>query len=150
MRVTVFMLITVSLLISSCKDSTTDSNNEMESTIEILDLSPEPQSVVSAQDTIKAVLKYSIAEDIHSDFGFSISIKFVSTTEGRTFSSGPDAEIELTERDGEVPLQYPLELIWNHSDLKHPISCYFYLHKQTSETSSTVIAKTEEISYMEK
>lgn len=149
MRVTVFRLITVVLLFISCNDSTTDSTNETESTIEILDLSPEPGSVVSSQDTIKAVLKYSIAEDIHSDFGFSISIKFVSTTAGRTFSIDPNAEIKLTERDGEVSLQYPLEFIWNHSDLKHPISCYFYLHKQTSETSSTVITKTEEISYME-
>jgi hypothetical protein len=149
MRVTVFMLITVALLFISCNDSTTDSTNETESTIEIRDLSPEPGSVVSSQDTIKAVLKYSIAEDIHSDFGFSISIKFVSTTAGRTFSINSNAVIKLTERDGEVPLQYPLELIWNHSDLKHPISCYFYLHKQTSDTSSTVITKTEEISYME-
>lgn len=149
MRVTVLMLITVALLFISCKDSTTDSANETKSTITILDLSPEPLSVISSQDTIKAVLKYSIVEDILSDFGYSISIKFVSTTAGRTFSINPNAEIELTERNGEVPLQYPLELIWNHSDLKHPISCYFYLHEQTSDTSSIVIAKTEEISYME-
>lgn len=149
MRVTVFILITVALLFIFCKDSTTDNPNETKSTIEILDLSPEPGSVLSSQDTINAVLRYSIAKDIHSDFGYSISIKFVSTTAERTFSIGPSAEIKIIERDGEVPFQYSLELIWNHSDLKHPISCYFYLHKETSETSSTVLAKTEEISYME-
>jgi len=149
MRVTVVILITFLLLFISCKESTTDISNERESTIEILDLSPEAQSIVSSQDTIKAILRYSIAPDIQSEFGFSISIKFVSTTAGRTFYIGSNAEIEITDRDGQVILKYPLDLVWNYSDLKHPISCYFYLHKETSETSSTVIAKTEEIDYME-
>lgn len=149
MKVTIFIFVAVSLLFISCKNSTTESTNDTETFIEILNLAPEPGSTITLNDTIIATLRYSIAADIESQFGFSISIKFASTVEGRTFSIGPGSGIELNEKNGDVTLAYPLDIIWNHSDLKHPISCYFYLHKKTSETSSTVIAKTTEINYME-
>ncbi len=138
----------VLILCPSCKDSPTD-NNKTESSIEINNLIPEPGSVITSHDTLTASLLYSISDDIQSDFGFSISIKFVSIIEGQTFSVGPNSQIEVMQKEGNVTLEYPLELIWNHQNLKHPISCYFYLHKMTSETTSTVIARTVEINYNE-
>ena len=149
MKLFVFTFLAVLLAFISCKESPTENNNVSETSIEILYLAPESETTITSNDTIIATLRYSIADDIQSEFGFSISIKFTSTLEGRTFSIGPNSTIELTERDGDVTLDYPLDLIWNHSDLKHPISCYFYLHKYTSETTSSVLAKTSEINYYE-
>jgi len=153
MKVAGFVFLPFLLLLFSCEDNATTSNDETKSTINILNLSPETQSIVTSQDTIKALLEYSIGKDVTSEFGFLIAILFVSTTEGKTFSVGPNNQIELVDRDGEVTLEYPLESIWNNIELKHPITCYFYLEKITAETplgrSSVVIAKTEAINYME-
>ncbi len=136
-------------LLFACKDNPTEGNDSATTYIEVIDLIPQTGSTISASDTIAAVLKYAIDNAVQSDYGFSISVKFASVNEGQTFSIGQDAEIVLTEKTGTVTHAYPLDLIWNHADLKHPVSCYFYLHRKTSQTSSTVIAKTAEIKYTE-
>ena len=151
MKTTIYF--TILVLFISCKESITNNDNETKSTIEILDLSPEAKSVVSSQDTIKSLLRYSVAKDIQSEFGFKIAILFVSTSAGSTFSIGPNNMINVTDKDGEIRIEYPLEFIWDEANLKHPVSFYFYLEEVTSRTalgeSSTVIAKTEEINYLE-
>ncbi len=151
MKVIKIIIATLFLLLISCKESTTESNNDNnnETFIEILSLVPEVESILTVNDTIAASLRFAIAEDIQSDFGFSISIKFVSVVEGQTFSIGPQSSVELSERTGTVNLSYPLEQIWLNNNLKHPVSCYFYLHQKLSETSSKVIARTTVIIYTE-
>ena len=149
MKNIVFTCFTVLILCYSCNDSPTENDNQNESSIEIDNLIPESGSTITVNDTISASLLYSIADDIQSAFGFSVSIKFVSINEGETFSIGTSADIEVVQREGAVTLEYPLDIIWNHQNLKHPISCYFNLHKETSETSSTIIARTVEINYNE-
>jgi len=136
-------------LLFACKDNPTEGNNAAATYIEVAELVPAAGSMISASDTIAAILKYAIDNAVQSDYGFSISVKFTSVNEGQTFSIGQDTDISLTEKAGTITHTYPLDMIWNHADLKHPVSCYFYLHKETSQTSSTVIAKTAEIKYTE-
>jgi hypothetical protein len=134
----------------SCKESVTESQNDDEQTyIEVKTLIPEVNTLISANDTIRAMLEYAIAEDIISDFGFSLSIKFDSKNEGETFSIGSDASIVLNEKKGTKSLEYPLNQIWSNENLKHPLGCYFYLHQMTSETASKVLARTPIINYSE-
>lgn len=149
MKLCFILAITLLLVFHSCKDNPTENENESETWINIVKLTPQPQSVVTLSDTIKAELSYSISDDIQSDFGFRVSIKFVSTTEGQTFSLGDAAKVGVSEKVGTAFISYPLNLVWDYYKLKHPISCYFYLHKVTSDTTSTIIAKTEEIIYNE-
>jgi hypothetical protein len=149
MKLCLILGTTLLLLFHSCKDNPAENENESDTWINIVDLIPESQAVVNSNDTIKVELSYSISDEIQSDYGFRISIKFVSTTEGQTFSLGDAAQVEISQKQGTVSLNYPLNLVWNYDKLRRPISFYFYLHKMTSETSSTVIAKTEEIIYNE-
>jgi hypothetical protein len=137
------------LFFISCKDNPTESETDSDTWIIVEEITPLAQSVLTAQDTIEATLEYAISNEITSDYGFTVSIKFTGTTAGQTFSIGSAAAVSITERKSTVSLNYPLELIWNHSSLKHPVSCYFYLHQYTSTTSSKVIAKTDEIVYQE-
>ena len=151
MKVIVSVLIFVLLLTISCKESVTESNgdNGEETFIKILELSPDAESILTSQDTISALLQFSIADEIQSDFGFSLSIKFVSKIEGQTFSTGSNSSITLGPKTGEVRIEYSLAQIWSHANLKHPVACYFYMHQMTSETASKVLAKTAEIKYTE-
>ena len=55
----------------------------------------------------------------------------------------------LLEKEGYVIMDYPLSSIWDLPDIKHPISCYFYLQKMNSDRTSKIIAKSERINYME-
>ena len=75
MKIIVFTCFTVLILCYSCKDSPTENINKTESSIEINNLIPESESTITSNDTLIASLLYSIADDIQSDFGFSISIK---------------------------------------------------------------------------
>ena len=145
------IIMLVVLLLFSCKESATESNNDniKETFIEILKLSPQAESVLTSQDTITASLQIAIAGGIQSDFGFSVSIKFASKIEGQTFSTGENSSITLGTKTGNVILEYPISQIWSNTNLKRPISCYFYLHQMTSETASKVIARTAEIKYNE-
>ena len=131
MKLYIIFITSLILGLYSCKDSPTENESESETWINIVDLTPQSQSVVSSIDTIKAELSYSISDEIQSDFGFRVSIKFVSTTEGQTFSLGDAAQVEISEKKGTVSLNYPLNLVWNYDKLRRPISFYFYLHKMT-------------------
>ena len=149
MKTPLFICMAILICLNGCEDNPTESNLNSESSITIVSLIPEPESTITSNDTIRATLAYSIASDVQSDFGFTISIKFVSIIEGQTFSVGEAAQTELILREGNVTMNYPLELIWDHQNLKQPVSCYFYLHKMTSQTSSSVLARTTEIGYNE-
>jgi len=139
------------LLQNGCKKSATESDplNETGSSITITSLSPAAGSVVSSLDTIRADLAYVIADDEVSDYGFAVSVKFQSVIENQTLSLGEEAMITVSDKKGQVNLVYPLTSAWRSSDLAHPVSCFFYLHNYVSETTSSVIAKTERISYEE-
>ena len=52
MKVTIFIFITVSLLFISCKNSATESTNDTETFIEILYLTPEPESTITLNDSM--------------------------------------------------------------------------------------------------
>ena len=150
MKIYFSFVLMLAVLILHCGESTTQSEEEnAETFIEIESLDPQANQVLSATDTIRASLKYAIAGDISSDFGFSISIKFASKTIGETFSIGAPAAVDISERSGTTSIEYPMELIWSNQNLHHPVSCYFYLHQMTSETASKVIARTPEIAYSE-
>jgi len=128
---------------------TTERRRILVSSVAITSLSPDPGATVTPKDTIIASLRYAIADNVQSDYGFQVSIKFESTTPGTTFSVGETAQVDLLEREGNVTIEYPLQTIWNFQNLKHPVACYFYLHKMTSVNSSIVIAQTVRIAYQE-
>jgi len=139
------------LLQVACKKSATGSEktDENGSSIEILSLSPPAESIVTSADTIFAELSYVIADDIDSPYGFTVSIKFQSVAENQTLSLGTEASIRVFNKKGQLRLVYPFASAWRSSDLAHPVSCFFYLHRYVSESTSTVIDKTERITYRE-
>lgn len=149
MKREIFYCLALLLSIISCKDNPSESEPDSDSWIILKEITPAAQAFLTPQDTIEATLEYFISNEITSDYGFKVSIKFTSTTAGQTFSIGSVASVSITEKKSTVSIIYPLALIWDHSSLKHPVSCYFYLHQYTSVTSSNVIAETDEIAYQE-
>lgn len=133
--------------VKKTKNSTTTIGN----VISIRSLLPTLKDNFSKSSTISAQLNYAIAEEEKSDYGFEISIKFVSTQNNTTFSMTTDSSnVPVSEKEGTVTINYPMEIIWDNPRLKHPVTCMFYLHKKTSSSgNSTVIAKTIPITFYE-
>jgi hypothetical protein len=66
-----------------------------------------------------------------------------------TFSDGRQGILAITARQDTVTITYPLAAIRHNAQLKRPITCYFYLHRNTGPGRSVVIAQTEPIVFRE-
>lgn len=119
--------------------------------ITLLALNQPPCSVPVRESVIKAKLAYQIAAQEQSEHGYEVSIKFQSTDPQRTFSTGPRGlgKVMLSTKNDTLTIRYPLEAVWNKPMLKRPITCYFYLHRNTGNGRSTVIAQTPAIVFRE-
>ncbi|RAK70445.1 hypothetical protein [Hymenobacter edaphi] len=94
---------------------------------------------------LTAKLAYRLGPREQSAYGYTVSIKFATTNPGRTFSRGLDGERAVTQRRDTLTLSYSMTQVLGNASLKRPITCYFYLHRNTSATSSEVIASTPPI-----
>ena len=139
----------VFVLFTYCKKSTTSSKPGSETFIQVINIIPAAQSVLSEQDTISADISYFISDEQESDFGFKVGIVFSSTDPNQNFAVGSWGQLSVTDRRDTVTVSYPLSAIWSDSRLQHPVSCYYYLRKYTSTTASVVIVKTDAINYQE-
>ncbi|MBF9222027.1 hypothetical protein [Hymenobacter ruricola] len=119
------------------------------SSIALLVLNQPPCTVPTSQSVFKAKVAYVIAAQEQSDYGFEVSIKFQSTDPRMTFSSGMQGVIPVTSRHDTLTVEYPLAKIWANPRLKRPLTCYFYLHRNTAPGRSTVIARTPPIVFRE-
>ena len=121
--------------------------------IKLLELNQPPCSVPTQQSVITAKLAYHIAEQEQSDYGFEVSIKFQGTDPRMTFSVGNSmgnaGNTKVTSKSDTLTLKYPMAAILNNPRLRRPITCYFYLHRNTEPGRSTVIAKTPPIVFAE-
>ncbi|TGD80252.1 hypothetical protein [Hymenobacter wooponensis] len=119
------------------------------SRIELLKLYQPPCTALTAQSVIKAKLAYRIADTVQAEYGFAVSIKFQSTRQGMTFSDGRVGEVTVKAKRDTLILSYPMAAIRHNALLKRPITCYFYLHRNTAPGRSTVIAKTGPVVFQE-
>ncbi|MBJ6108175.1 hypothetical protein JAO73_04070 [Hymenobacter sp. BT523] len=119
------------------------------SSIELLVLNQPPCTVPTSQSVFKAKVVYTIAGPEQSEHGFAVSIKFQSTDPRMTFSSGQQGVISVSSRHDTLTVEYPLARIWANPRLKRPLTCYFYLHRNTAPGRSTVIAQTPPIVFRE-
>ncbi|UOQ96962.1 hypothetical protein MUN81_17165 [Hymenobacter sp. 5317J-9] len=117
--------------------------------IALLVLNQPPCTVPNSQSVFKAKVVYTIASREQSEQGFAVSIKFQSTDPRMTFSSGQQGDISVSSRHDTLTLEYPLARVWANPRLKRPLTCYFYLHRNTAPGRSTVIARTPPIVFRE-
>jgi hypothetical protein len=119
--------------------------------ITLLQFNQPPCAVPTARSVIKAKIAYRLAPSEQSEYGFAVSIKFQEVTPGRTFSQGQLGQVAVTQRADTLTIEYPMAGIIGNTRLSHPITCYFYLHRNTSPApgSSRVIAKTPPIVFQE-
>jgi hypothetical protein len=94
-------------------------------------------------------LTYQLGEQEQSEHGFAVSIKFATTDPRRTFSLDQGGQQAVTQRHDTLTLHYQMNRIWSNPQLKRPITCYFYLHRNTGNGRSTVIARTPPIVFQE-
>jgi hypothetical protein len=117
--------------------------------ITLLALNQPPCTTLTPQSVIRAKLSYHLADTEDSAYGFAVSIKFQSTTPGMTFSDGVQGQATVTARHDTLTLAYPVAAIRRNDRLQRPVTCYFYLHRNTAPGRSVVLAKTEAITFQE-
>jgi hypothetical protein len=107
--------------------------------------------VPNDKSVLTAKVAYRVAEQQQSADGFAVSIKFQGTDPRLTFSAGPlgMGATTVTKRRGTLTLSYPMAAIWQNPRLQRPITCYFYLHRNTGNGRSVVIARTPTIVFRE-
>ncbi|TGE04833.1 hypothetical protein [Hymenobacter fodinae] len=66
-----------------------------------------------------------------------------------TFSDGRAGEVTVKCKQDTLTLSYPMSALRQNAMLKRPITCYFYLHRNTAPGRSTVIAKTDPVIFQE-
>jgi hypothetical protein len=120
-----------------------------ENQIKLLALNQPPCTTLSKDAVITAKVAYRIAQQEQSEHGYEVSIKFQGTDPRMTFSVGHMSGVAATTKSDTLTLQYPMSSIWNNPRLKRPLTCYFYLHRNTGQGRSTVIAKTEPVVFSE-
>jgi hypothetical protein len=117
--------------------------------IALLALNQPPCTTLTPQSVIRAKLSYHLAEGEQSAYGFAVSIKFQSTDPRMTFSDGVRGQATVTARHDTLTLSYPVAAIRRNDRLQRPVTCYFYLHRNTGPGRSVVLAKTEAITFQE-
>lgn len=117
--------------------------------IALLALNQPPCTTLTPQSVIRAKLSYHLAEAEQSPDGFAVSIKFQSTTSGRTFSDGVQGQVTVTARHDTLTLSYPVAALRRNDRLQRPVTCYFYLHRNTGPGRSVVLAQTAAITFQE-
>ncbi|WP_426058135.1 hypothetical protein [Hymenobacter sp. B1770] len=117
--------------------------------IALLTLNQPPCTTLTPKAVIRAKLAYHLAETEQSDYGFAVSIKFQSTDPRMTFSDGDLGVVAVTAHHNTLTLSYPVAAIRRNDRLKRPVTCYFYLHRNTAPGRSMVLAKTEPIVFQE-
>ncbi|TGE28240.1 hypothetical protein [Hymenobacter metallicola] len=122
---------------------------EAGSTIKLLALNQPPCATLSRESVVTAKLRYQLAPQEQSAEGFVVSIKFQSTNPKMTFSSTQLGRVKLTQRADTLTLRYPMAAVWNNPQLRRPLTCYFYLHRNLGNGRSTVIAQTPPIVFTE-
>lgn len=117
--------------------------------ITLLALNQPPCTVPTARSVMKARLAYHLAATEQSSYGFAVSIKFQGTAPGLTYSKGRQGQVTITQRADTLTIEYPMAEIVGDARLSHPITCYFYLHRNLAPGRSRVIAKTPPIVFKE-
>ncbi|OON66992.1 hypothetical protein B0919_20660 [Hymenobacter sp. CRA2] len=118
-------------------------------TIKLLTLNQPPCATPSAKAVLVAKVAYHLTEQEKSAYGYSVSIKFQSTDRRRTFSEGRMGHVAATKATDTLVIRYPLAAVWSRPDLKRPITCYFYLHRNAAQGRSLVIASTPAVVFTE-
>jgi hypothetical protein len=115
----------------------------------LLTLNQPPCATLQPTSVIRAKLVYSLSETEQSTEGFAVSIKFQSTNPHMTFSDGRQGVVAISARQDTVIITYPIAAIRRNMQLKRPVTCYFYLHRNTGPGRSVVIARTAPIVFQE-
>lgn len=144
-------LVTAGLILISISAFTTPAadNGPEGNRIALIKLNQPPCATLTSKSVLKAKLAYRIANTEQSEFGFAVSIKFQSNKPGMTFSDGQLGVATVKVKQDTITLSYPMAAIRHNSLLRRPITCYFYLHRNTAPDRSTVIAKTDPVVFQE-
>ncbi len=140
------LLIVTALAVSIGLASPAVGAENPESSLELTNISPGPIETRLTEETVlSASLKYSIDLPKLKRKKYFVSIIFGSTegddswfNEERT-RLGTD-RVYLTEPEGAVTLEYPLDAVWNDKRLKHPITVRFVLLERSGSRSSRSVA----------
>jgi quercetin dioxygenase-like cupin family protein len=122
--------------------------------VTIRSIKPAAGTELSSTGTIEAVVDYAV-QNFRPDTYF-LSVQFESTTPNQTFSaeravtrvpSGPPPRKMLTAASGTQTVPQDLDWVLGNPRLRRPVRLKVYLHEQTSEASSRVIATSDWIQY---
>jgi hypothetical protein len=117
--------------------------------ITLLTLNQPPCATLQPTSVIRAKLVYNLAETEQSTDGFVIFIKFQRTNPRMTFSDERQGVVAISARQDTVTLTYPIAAIRHNAQLKRPLTCYFYLHRNTGPGRNVVIAQTAPVIFQE-
>jgi len=141
-----FIMAFISIILFFCISCTTESSTE--TYIKIVDISPEPETQLTYEDTLTATLDYSISDEHTSDFGFGIIILFVAKPENGGFIPNSNSGFKFQSKRGEMTIEFPLSEVSVHANkIVDPIALYFKLEKWISNQASEIIASSDEITY---
>ena len=142
------VLIGVNSLVGCKKDTPTPApSTPLTTSLSLETISPVAGTMVSYSLVLDATLKYSLADEQQSSQGFEVFAQYQSTVPGMTF--GGSTVVTLPNRSGKVTVSAPLSMVWNDTQLAHPITVFFYLAKKDSNGSSKVIAKSSPVVYLD-
>jgi hypothetical protein len=134
--------------LSSCGDSNENPVLPLENSIEIVSIDPAPNSKVTKESVISANLKYGLAPDEKSEFGYKIWIQFTKPGDSTSFSVQPNS-VNVILRSGIVTLDHAVSQEWDLSDTRHPIQIHYSLIRRTSLTSNKLLVKTPKVDFTE-
>jgi hypothetical protein len=142
--------------LASCSDdeSPTASDRPVitETSIEILEITPEPGSVVSAEDSIVAKVAYQVAEDDQCESGYIVSLLFRTYSGFTCRGIAGECAILTTKDSGTMTFTYPLQRVWNVDSVRRPLLVHFDLVHRCPDSTDPLgiyLAWTETVVYAE-
>jgi hypothetical protein len=134
----------------SCSDQDPNENPvfPVENSIEIVSIAPPPNSTLTKESVISANLRYTLAPDEKSEYGYKIWIQFTKPGDSTSYSIQPNS-VDLNSRAGTVSLDHAILEEWQSADTRHPIQIHYSLIRKTSLSSNKLLVKTPKVDYTE-
>lgn len=132
-------------------DDANDSETETRASIEILSLSPDPESVVDPETELRVQLRYRIDHATAKPKRYFAQISFAGhapdTWVWRSIEIPNAGRRRLGKLEGEVVLVYRLAHIYGYEQLGSPLRATFEIFEKTGATSRKVVGRTDPIPY---
>jgi len=117
-----------------------------QSKIQVLSIIPANNGFIADTGAIQACLQYHVAEDRVSSYGYSIMIE-LEPADGNGFTVTSTEILYVTKANDTIVFRYPLSNVKEFTGLKYPLTCRFWLERQTGDGINGFIANTGEYAF---